>query len=140
MERHDLGELFARITRRLIDAERQLLSAHRLTMWEYIAMSQLARSPAPTQLALAQAIEYDKTRLITILDSLERRGILTREPDPADRRARIVRLTPAGEQLLAAARSDIRTMESALLGPLDPAERDVLLAVLPRLTGDSDTP
>lgn len=133
MERQDLGALFARITRRLIDAEKPLLAARGLAMWDYIVLAQLARGTAPTQLALAQAVDYDKTRLIKLLDELERRGLLTREPDPADRRARIVRLAPAGERLLAEARGDIRVMEEDLLGRLDGTERDVLLAVLPRL-------
>ncbi|KIF70125.1 MarR family transcriptional regulator [Streptomyces sp. AcH 505] len=133
MERQDLGALFARITRRLIDAEKPLLAARGLAMWDYIVLAQLARGTAPTQLALAQAVDYDKTRLIKLLDELERSGLLTREPDPADRRARIVRLTPAGERLLAEARGDIRVMEEDLLGQLDGTERDVLLAVLPRL-------
>jgi DNA-binding MarR family transcriptional regulator len=133
MDREDLGALFARTTRRLIDAERPLLAAHGLTMWGYIALSQLARQPTGTQLALAQAIDYDKTRLIALLDDLERAGLLTRVPDPADRRARNVALTPAGRRRLAAARTDIRSMEAALLGGLSAAEQRSLLAVLPRL-------
>jgi DNA-binding MarR family transcriptional regulator len=133
MDREDLGALFARTTRRLIDAERPLLAAHGLTMWGYIALSQLARRATGTQLELAQAIDYDKTRLIALLDDLERAGLLTREPDPADRRARNVALTPAGRRRLTAARADIRSMEAALLGGLSAAEQRSLLAVLPRL-------
>ena len=133
MERDDLGALFARITRRLVDAERPLLAAHELSMWSYIALSHLARSPTGTQLELARAIGHDKTRLITLLDELQTAGLITREPDPADRRARIVQLTTAGRERHAAARADIRAMEEQLLADLDAAERENLLAVLPRL-------
>jgi DNA-binding MarR family transcriptional regulator len=133
MERRDLGALFARITRRLIDAERPILAAHELSMWEYVVLSQLGREPAPTQLALAQVIDYDKTRLIQLLDGLEQRGLLTRAPDPADRRARVVRLTPRGQAHLAATRADIRKMEAQLLGGLSPTEQQTLLSALPRL-------
>jgi DNA-binding MarR family transcriptional regulator len=133
VERDDLGALFARITRRLIDAERPLLAAHQLSMWSYIALSHLARSPTGTQLELARAIGHDKTRLITLLDELQTAGLITREPDPADRRARTVLLTTAGRERHAAARSDIRAMEEQLLADLDAVERENLLAVLPRL-------
>jgi DNA-binding MarR family transcriptional regulator len=136
MEREDLGALFARIARRLVDAERPLLEAHGLSMWGYIVLSRLARAPADRQLTLSQAIGYDKTRLIALLDELERGGLLVREPDPADRRARTVRLTAAGEARHAAAQADIRTMEAELLGTLDAGEQRMLLAVLPRLAGD----
>lgn len=125
--------MFARITQRLIAAERPILARHGLSMWAYIALSELARQAADTQLALATAIRYDKTRLVTLLDELERDGLLTREPDPADRRGRIVALTDVGVTRLAATRADIRTMETALLRELSVAERRTLMTVLPRL-------
>jgi DNA-binding MarR family transcriptional regulator len=133
MERQDLGAMFAQITRRLIDAERPILEAHGLSMWGYIALARLSERPAETQLALAQTMGYDKTRLVTLLDELEQDGVLTRRPDPADRRARLVQLTPAGLRLLRAARADIREMEGVVLDVLDPADRATLLALLPRL-------
>jgi DNA-binding MarR family transcriptional regulator len=131
--REDLGALFARITRRLIDLERPILDAHGLSMWGYVALSRLAREPASTQLALATAIGHDKTRLIRVLDALEADGLITREPDPADRRAKLVRITPAGAERHAAVVADIRAMERELLAALDAHERDILLAALPRL-------
>jgi DNA-binding MarR family transcriptional regulator len=133
MDREDLGALPARVTRRLIDAERPLLEAHGLSMWAYIALSHLARAPVGTQLALAQAINYDKTRLIGLLDELERDGLITRKPDPADRRARTVDLTAAGRRRHAAARADVRAMEDEFLGDLGAAERDGFLLALARL-------
>lgn len=130
MDREDLGALFARVTRRLVEAERPLLAAHGLSMWAYIVLSYLAREPAKTQQALAQAIGHDKTRLIGLLDTLERDGVLTRTPDPADRRARIVTLTPAGRALHAAAQADVRAMEDEMLRDLSPGARRRLLATL----------
>src|SRR3954454_1726669 len=132
-DREDLGALFTRVSRRLIAAERPLLAAHGLTMWGYIALSRLVSGPAPTQLALAAAMGYDKTRLIALLDELERDGLITRDPDPADRRARVVHLTAAGRERHAAAVNAIRAMEEELLAALSAAERETLLAVLPRL-------
>jgi DNA-binding MarR family transcriptional regulator len=131
--REDLGAMFARITRRLIDAERPLLDAHGLTMWGYVALNHPARRPAETQLALAAAIGHDKTRLITVLDVLETGGLITREPDPNDRRARLVRITAAGAERHAAAVANIRAMEDELLGALSAPEREALLASLQRL-------
>jgi DNA-binding MarR family transcriptional regulator len=133
--REDLGALFSRITRRLIEAERPLLAAHGLTMWGYVALNRIVDGQAATQLLLAQAMGYDKTRLITLLDELERDGLVTRQPDPTDRRAKIVRLTPKGIRRHAAAVADIRAMEAEVLSSLTGPERQTLLAVLPRLAG-----
>ena len=139
VEHDDLGALFARITRRLIDAERPLLEANGLSMWGYIALSHLAREPASTQLVLAQAMRYDKTRLIGLLDELEDDGLIARTVDPTDRRARIVTLTEAGEARHAAARADIRAMEDDFLEDLDPAEQTRLRDTLARLAEVSAT-
>jgi DNA-binding MarR family transcriptional regulator len=132
-DEEDLGALFARITRRLIDAERPLLAELGLSMWGYIALSHLAHAPAETQLALAQAISYDKTRLIGLLDELEADGLITRTPDPADRRARIISLTDAGTKRHTAARRAIREMEDDVLAGVGPAERTRLRRTLARL-------
>jgi DNA-binding MarR family transcriptional regulator len=132
--REDLGAQFARITRRLIDAERPLLDAHGLTMWGYIALTQLAREPAETQLELAAAIGHDKTRLIGVLDTLEGDGLITRVPRAEDRRVRRVAITDAGRERHAAAVADIRAMEDELLAVLAPGEREALLSALARLS------
>ena len=67
----DLGALLARLLRRVIDAERPLLEAEQLSMWQYIVLAELGRAPASSQLDLARRIGYDKTRLIALLDTLE---------------------------------------------------------------------
>ncbi|MDA0179962.1 MarR family transcriptional regulator [Solirubrobacter phytolaccae] len=133
MDRPDLGELLARAARRVIDAERPLLEAHGVSMWAYVALSLLARGSTPTQLALAESMGYDKTRLIKILDGLEADGLVAREPDPSDRRARVVSLTAAGRAKHAAIQADIHAMEDEVLASLSATERATLYAVLPRL-------
>lgn len=135
MRQWDLAALFSLVTRRLIAEERPVLDAHGLTMWEYSVLSQLAREPGPTQQGLAEAIGHDKTRLIPLLEALERRGLLTRDPDPSDRRARVVLLTGDGRARLDDTRRDIRAMEARVLDGIGAAERATLLVVLPRLAG-----
>jgi DNA-binding MarR family transcriptional regulator len=128
--REDLGAQFARITRRLIALEQPLLDKHGLTMWEYAVLLRLRAAPAQTQLELAQAVNYDKTRLIALLDGLERRGLVEREPASTDRRARTVKLTRRGRATVTATQRDIHQMEDRLL--LAEA-RDALQRVLDEL-------
>ena len=84
-------------------------------------------------MALAEAMGYDKTRLIKILDGLEGDGLVTRAPDPSDRRARVIELTPHGRAKFAAIQRDVHAMEDELLGVLGPSERKALRTALPRL-------
>jgi DNA-binding MarR family transcriptional regulator len=139
VDRDDLAAMFSRITRRLIAAEEPILAAHGLSMWEYATLSRLARRPAQTQAALAQAIGYDKTRLIAILDNLQQQGLIERHRDPADRRAHLVKITTAGAARQAAAQAGIRAMEEDVLREISPQQRRVLIAALPQLAARDRT-
>jgi DNA-binding MarR family transcriptional regulator len=139
MSEDDLGALLARATRRLLDAERPLLAVRDLSMWDYVVLSRLAAAPAETQLSLAQAIGYDKSRLIGLLDELEGAGLLTREPDPKDRRAKVISLTAAGRTRQERARRDIRAMERRLLAAVDAADVDLLRKLLATLSATDQT-
>ena len=122
----DLAAMVATLTDRLIAAERPILDDHGLSMWGYIVLSQLRRGRTPTQHVLAADIGYDKTRLIAVLDDLAELGLITRVPDPADRRARVVSLTPAGRERQATTQRAIHAMEDRLLAHLDDDDRHVL--------------
>lgn len=132
-QRHDLGAAFAWLARAMIKAEGPVLHAHDVEMWDYAVLATLERGPASTQSELAAAAGRDKTRLIPILDRLEARGLLRRTPDPADRRNRIVALTPTGRELVASCRAGIREVEAELLAGISPDERATFVAVLDRL-------
>ena len=50
---------------------------------------------------LAEAVGVDAPYATLIVDSLEERGLVERQPDPADRRRKLVSLTPAGREAVA---------------------------------------
>ena len=133
----ELAAAFDRLTRRAVALELPVLAAHGLTMWEYVVLSGLVDGPAQTQARLAEAVGRDKTRIIPILDALEARGLLVRSPDPADRRNKIVQLTPSGSALRTTVAKAISAAEEEMLGPLDAAERRTFRALLGRLYEDS---
>jgi len=88
------------------------------TMWAYIVLTALRDGPARAQATLAAAINADKTRLIPVLDDLQRRGLIEREPDPADRRVRLLGLTPEGRRLQQAVQAEIREGEEVILAKI----------------------
>lgn len=132
-EDDDLAALCAGAGRALAEAEGPVLAEHGLSMWQYAVLATLARGSAASQLALAQQIHYDKTRLITLLDGLEAAGLVTRAPDPADRRGVLVQLTEAGRELVDQVLVAHLANERALLAGLSRAEQASLAELLRKL-------
>ena len=128
--------MLAPLLREMVAAEQPVLAAHGLTMWAYAVLLALDRSSMRTQAALAEAIGADKTRIIRTLDELQDREFIERQPDPDDRRVRLLAITDAGRAVKDAAQADIQRGEERWLGELGAEERRVFLKVLRRLTRD----
>jgi DNA-binding MarR family transcriptional regulator len=126
----DLAALMAPLARDLIRAEEPVLKANGLTMWAYAALLALAAQPARSQAALAAQIGADKTRLIPILDDLQKRGFIERSPDPADRRSHLLAATPEGRRTSTRTQAGIQRQEDNLLAGLDPDDRAALFRAL----------
>src|ERR1039457_3438520 len=54
-----------------------------------------------TQIELAEISDLDKTTMGVTVDALEKAGLAERRPSSADRRARIIAVTPAGQRAVA---------------------------------------
>jgi DNA-binding MarR family transcriptional regulator len=126
-ERRDLAAMLQPVVRALIEAEVPVLARHGITMWGYVVLNALQRAPQSTQAALAQKVGADKTRIIATLDDLQAAGLISREPDPADRRARLLSITAAGRRVRRGVQRDIQRNEERLLGELPAADRAAFL-------------
>ncbi|MBF6177167.1 transcriptional regulator SlyA [Nocardia otitidiscaviarum] len=134
VKRPDLAAMLAPLGRALVQAELPILERNGLSMWGYSVLLGLGEDPVYTQAALAKRINADKTRIIAVLDDLQRRGLITRTPDPADRRARLLSLTPEGRAIRDRAQREIQEREERLLSQLTPADRTAFLRALQRLS------
>lgn len=133
-ERADLAAMVTSLGRALVAAELPVLETHDLSMWGYVVLLALDDEPMRTQTALAQSIGADKTRIIGVLDELQERGLIQRQPDYADRRVRILSLTAAGRRLRQEDQAGIRRREERLLARLPEADRQGFLNGLQTLS------
>jgi DNA-binding MarR family transcriptional regulator len=133
-DRRDLAAMFVPLARTLVTREEPALEAHGISMWGYVVLTALAEQPVRTQAALAQAINADKSRIIGVLDHLQQRGLIRRQPDTSDRRVHLLSLTPAGERLRGSVQAAIRDSEEEVLAALPPADRDAFLRSLTALS------
>ncbi|MGI5215448.1 MarR family winged helix-turn-helix transcriptional regulator [Plantactinospora sp. CA-290183] len=92
------------------------------------------REPA-SQLQVAQRLGIDRTTMVAILDALERKGIVIRRPDPADRRRNVVGLTDQGLRTYHAAEAAYREAENAFLAAISSNAADQFRRTLRTLLG-----
>jgi MarR family transcriptional regulator, transcriptional regulator for hemolysin len=86
-----------------------------------------------TQIELAGLVDLDKTTMVVTVDELEAAGYALRVPSPADRRARLVTLTDAGREIVAAGRKIVDRVHGEVLESLPSARRSVFLDSLASL-------
>ncbi|MFI6483532.1 MarR family winged helix-turn-helix transcriptional regulator [Nonomuraea sp. NPDC050663] len=88
-----------------------------------------------TQIQLAEIGDMDKTTMVVTVDALEKAGLAERRPSSTDRRARIIAVTEAGEEVARRSQEIVDGVHRAALGALPDDEREVLLRAMNRLAG-----
>lgn len=99
------------------------------------ALLWLAEGPLSLS-GIAEAVGVDAPYATLIVDTLEQRGLVERHPDPADRRRKLVTLTPAGSEAVSRV-VRIQRQPPPGFGNLSPAELDTLEDLMRRITDDS---
>ena len=130
-----LGERFsaavhntARGWRLLIDKQLKHLGIGQAG-WMTIAMVAKCTGPL-SQRALADLVGVEGPSMVSMLDRLEREGLVTRAPSPTDRRVKLVHLTEAGTALYKQVREQANAVRGALLGDIDPAQLEAATGLL----------
>ena len=134
--RRALGALTRRVNQISMAMTAEAVGEANLTPMQYAAMSCLNKrdgEPGIDQIGLAARVGIDRNSASVLVDELAARGIIERRVSDADRRARLLQLTPSGERLFHRVRKDNLAAQARALAPLAPDERELLLDLLTRL-------
>ena len=136
-----LGFLISDVSRLVrAEIERRIAAAGvAVTPGEGRALANIARCGVVRQNVLAERMGVEAMTLSGYLDRLEGRGLVTRSADPADRRAKLVELTPEAEGVLAEVRLIGAAIREELTQSMGTERWDELIGLLKVLRDDLST-
>jgi len=120
-------ELGRTLTSRRLVASLQPGGEARLTPTKLHALDVVAEQGGCRIGDLARRLGLDDTTATRLVDRLESAGLAARRAEEGDRRATVVVLTPAGEELVRQTQDRRRRFFRDVLAALDPDEQDELV-------------
>ncbi|MFI1917352.1 MarR family winged helix-turn-helix transcriptional regulator [Nocardia sp. NPDC020380] len=135
----DLPDLFLRTSKRIRGNQVSRLAPLGLTPAQARALRIIGRAPEPlTMSVLAEHLGIVPRSATTVVDALAAADLVTRAPDPANRRSTLVTPTEAGHKVLASMADARRAAASELFSALTPEQRKTLHDLLEVLLGDAE--
>lgn len=107
-----------------------------MTTLQFSILNLIELNPQMSQKELASHSSVEPASFGESLVRLEGKGLIAREPDARDRRAKVVRLTAAGKAMLDRMVAQVHAMERHYASNLTEAEQARLLQLLEKLNGE----
>jgi DNA-binding MarR family transcriptional regulator len=106
---------------------------------DFALLTALTKTGPISQQRLAELLRLNRTLMVKIVDSLERRGLVERRREVDDRRSYALHITPAGHEARVALAPEVARVNARMAERLDPEERGRLNDLLRTLvTSDPD--
>src|ERR1700687_5630649 len=102
-------------------------AGHDLTPVQYAALTTIRTHPGIDQATLAGLIAYDRTTITGVVDRLAQKGLLVRQANSRDRRARALQITGEGRRILRGIEPAVEAAQRIMLRGLTAREADEFL-------------
>jgi MarR family transcriptional regulator, lower aerobic nicotinate degradation pathway regulator len=109
-----------------------------LTTVQFAALTAIEQSPGIDVTRLSGVIAFDRSTLGGVIERLETKGLVLREPAEQDRRIKLLYLTAAGRSVLEQSQSIALSVHDQILKPLSVRDRKELLRILRLLVDASN--
>ncbi len=100
--------------------------------WQLLFAIAFAEQPA-TMTDIGHRARVQWPTLVRVVEGMERDGLITREDNPADKRSKLLRLTPAGNDVVARIQPTLDRERAALLSSLSDEELTHCTAMLQKV-------
>lgn len=130
---HAPGHLIRRAHQLSVAIFMEEAAAFEVTPVQFSIINALMDTPGVDQVTLAARVAFDAATSGSVIGRLEARGWIRRQVDPADKRRKLLWVTPAGEKAAIQMKKAVTRVQKRILSPLDAAEQALFLELLDRL-------
>ncbi|MEJ3405362.1 MarR family transcriptional regulator [Rathayibacter sp. YIM 133350] len=116
------------------------IRARELTHEQAFALGFLVQNPGSIQRDIAQMTRTSAASVSSLLQGLERRGLIERRTEGGNERSKRVSATPAGAELIAGFDAAMAQADESILAPLNDDERAALNTLLRKITAHLPQP
>ena len=127
------GHLFRRMNQISVAIFMEECVEFDITPVQYAALVAIREHPDVDATRLSSLIAFDKSTMGNVLERLESKKLITRQPSRQDRRVKQLTITTAGRKLLTTILPAIDRAQKRMLLPLAPHDRQKLMELLAEL-------
>jgi len=109
------------------------LSGEDVTPVQFAILNAVMDTPGVDQVTLAGRVAFDAATSGSVIGRLETKGWIRREPDQADRRRKILWLTPTGHEATVQMKQAVERVQTNWLKPLSESEAQTLITLLAKV-------
>jgi DNA-binding MarR family transcriptional regulator len=109
-----------------------------LTPLQYVTLSALAAHGPMDKATIGGAVALDRTTIAVVVKNLEERGFVTTRPSDHDRRAKLIKITAKGLNLVSSAQNEVANAQQRIVAPLTHKERSELLRLLDKIAEENN--
>lgn len=128
-----VGHLLRRAHQRATQIFLETFEDSGVTPTQWAALARLGEAGAASQNHLGRLTAMDPATVQGVIQRLEKRGLIDREPDPDDRRRTRLKLSAEGAELVARHSADGVKVSALVLAPLSAEETEQFLELLRKL-------
>src|SRR5580698_6390637 len=127
------GYLFRRMQQIAVAIFVEECRAYELTPVQYAALIAIHTHPGIDATRLSAVIAFDRSTLGNVIERLQAKELIERNPSPGDKRVKLLTLSKSGAAVLRAIMPLVDRAQQRMLQPLKAADRKTLMALLTQL-------
>ncbi len=108
-----------------------------LSAWQALAVIEGAGEPLPPKV-IGERLLLTSGSITSLLDTLERRGLVRREPHPDDRRKLLVNITDEARKLVDLMLAQVHATSTDAMAGISEADREHLIQTLAKLRANAE--